>query len=81
MAYPVFKNLLKERGITQAALARMLGVNKSSVTLWSLGEVPAKRAIEIERATGIPRSKLRPDLWSPSIGRTTQPEAQPEAAE
>ncbi len=65
MGQPFFQKLLEERGITQSDLARRLGVNKSSVTLWSLRGIPPKRVIEIERETGIPRGELRPDIYPP----------------
>jgi DNA-binding transcriptional regulator YdaS (Cro superfamily) len=60
-----FQKLLEDKGIKQSALARLLGVNKSSVALWALRRVPAERVIEIERETGIPRSDLRPDIYPP----------------
>lgn len=43
-------------------LAPRLGVTQSAVSMWE--RVPAERALEIERLTGIPRHLLRPDLWT-----------------
>lgn len=55
---------LRERGMTQMELARILDVDKSAVSRWARGRVPAERVVEIERMTGIPRSELRPDLYA-----------------
>lgn len=44
-----------------SALARALGITHSAVSQWR--KVPAERVIDVERATGIPREKLRPDLY------------------
>ena len=41
----------------------MLGVHKSTVLRWQERKVPAERVLEIEKRFGIPRSKLRPDLY------------------
>lgn len=65
MIKPPFQKLLEEKGIKQSALARQLGVNKSTVALWVLRRIPAERVIEIERETGIPRFELRPDIYPP----------------
>ena len=54
---------------SQRALARMIGVTHPAVALWN--RAPAKHVINIERATGIPREQLRPDLYS----QLTLPEA------
>lgn len=61
-----FQKLLAEKGFTQSGLAAMLGVNKSTVALWVLRRIPAERVMEIEAATGIHRSDLRPDLYPPA---------------
>lgn len=45
------------------ALARALGINYQAIQSWK--EIPAKRVLEIEQATGIPREQLRPDLYGP----------------
>lgn len=51
-------------------LATRLGISARAIYKWEArwdagipDAVPATRAIEIETATGIPRSDLRPDLW------------------
>ncbi len=55
--------LLAEHGMNRAKLARLMNVNKSSVSRWAAGTIPAERAVDIERVTGIPRNRLRPDLF------------------
>ena len=52
-----------ENSLTLEAVADELGVNKSTVLRWEAGPVPAERIIQIEKATGIPRHELRPDLY------------------
>lgn len=49
----------------QAALARMLGVNRSTVNSWvkKRNRVTAETAKKIEVITGIKREDLRPDLF------------------
>jgi hypothetical protein len=42
-------------------LARSLGLKYRSVLDWR--RVPVERLIQIERITGIPRQRLRPDLY------------------
>ena len=55
--------LLRAKDMRLADLARSLGVDKATVTRWSRGTVPTKHIVEVERVTGIPREKLRPDLY------------------
>jgi DNA-binding transcriptional regulator YdaS (Cro superfamily) len=45
------------------ALAKLLGLERSTVYLWRKGRVPAERVPEIEAKVGIARHQLRPDLW------------------
>lgn len=42
-------------------LARKLGVTRHAIYQWD--RVPANRVIPIERATGVSRHELRPDLY------------------
>jgi hypothetical protein len=44
-----------------AQLASLIGVTKSAVYQWK--RVPAERVIAVERASGVPRQQLRPDLY------------------
>ncbi|WP_082652277.1 YdaS family helix-turn-helix protein [Aureimonas sp. AU12] len=51
-------------GITLDVLARRAGVHKTTVLRWEDRRVPAERVADLERLTGIPRSALRPDLFT-----------------
>lgn len=42
-------------------LAEGLGISGPAISQW--GRVPAERVIQVERLTGVPRHKLRPDLY------------------
>ena len=57
-------------------LARRLGISHAAVQQWR-GVVPYERIIDVERATGIPREALRPELYArdPQPG-TPEPKAQ-----
>ncbi len=46
-----------------SVLAEKCGVKKSTVTRWDENKVPLKRVFDVEKATGIPREKLRPDFF------------------
>lgn len=52
---------LQERGKKLSDLASSLNINKSTVSRWK--RVPAERVIEVEKATGIPREEIRPDIY------------------
>ncbi len=43
------------------ALADRVGVSAQAVSQWD--EVPPLRVLAVERASGVPRSELRPDLY------------------
>jgi hypothetical protein len=43
------------------ALGRMLGTSHTAIMRWE--KVPAARVVEVERFTGVPRERLRPDLY------------------
>ncbi len=45
------------------ALARKIGISQPSVSNWA--RIPAERVLAVEAATGLDRSVLRPDLYSP----------------
>lgn len=46
-----------------ASLARSLGVSRQVVSEWFKSRVPAERVLDVEKATGIPRHRFRPDLY------------------
>ena len=54
----------------QSALARSLKVTPQAVQkMCATGRVPAERVLDIEKATGVSRSELRPDLYPPKQKR------------
>ena len=46
------------------ALARILKVTHPAILGW--GRVPPRRVLQIEAATGVPRSVMRPDIYPPN---------------
>jgi len=62
--------LLSAKKMRFIDLARAIGVDKATVTRWGQKRIPAERIVEVESITGIPRHKLRPDLYPES---TPQP--------
>ena len=52
----------------QAALARELQKRQGDVWYWlnrSKNGLPAEHVLRVERASGVPRYRLRPDLYPP----------------
>jgi DNA-binding transcriptional regulator YdaS (Cro superfamily) len=50
----------------QSALARALGVSPQAVQQWVFaGRVSHKKVIDVEKASGVSRFELRPDLYPP----------------
>lgn len=48
----------------QAALAKRLGIHRSSVSRWEAdGRVPTERAATVAQISGVPLERLRPDLF------------------
>lgn len=58
-------NYRNDESKSREQLAEMLSVDPVTVWRWETGaiQVPAERALQIESITGIPRAKLRPDLF------------------
>lgn len=55
---------------SQSALARRIGVRQGYVWKWLRSKkVPAERCDAIERATGVSRHLLRPDVFGPDPGQ------------
>lgn len=46
---------------SKSALARAVGTSRQAVDIWK--KVPSARVIQIEQSLGVPREKLRPDLY------------------
>jgi DNA-binding transcriptional regulator YdaS (Cro superfamily) len=42
-------------------LSKLIGITSQAISQWK--RVPADRIVDVERATGIPREELRPDLY------------------
>ena len=57
-------------GVTE--LARRIGISQPSVSNWT--RVPADRVVAVEAATGVDRTILRPDLYSPADDSVTAQE-------
>ena len=60
----IIARLKNEIGATE--LAKRLSELGSSITSQAISQwnrVPAERALDIERVTGVSRQDLRPDLW------------------
>jgi transcriptional regulator with XRE-family HTH domain len=55
----------KANGETMKSLGEKLGVDKTTILRWESGShpVPTKRLLDLEKATGIPRWVLRPDIF------------------
>ena len=48
----------------QVKLAALIKVSPQAVNLWvTKNKVPAERVLDVERASGISRHELRPDLY------------------
>ncbi len=46
---------------TRYALAKKLRMSPAAVLVWT--RVPADRVVQVERVTGVPRERLRPELY------------------
>jgi DNA-binding transcriptional regulator YdaS (Cro superfamily) len=49
------------------ALARLVARSSATVAVWA--RVPVTHVLTIERATGIPREEIRPDVYPPHLKR------------
>ena len=56
------KDVVRAAGGT-VTLAARLGITPAAVSQWR--QVPDRRVLAVEAATGIPRHELRPDLYPP----------------
>lgn len=60
-----FAEYRKSTGKSPDEIAREFNVNRATIFRWEKGEpsIPVKRLPDAERITGIPRQKLRPDIF------------------
>lgn len=58
-------------GVTR--LAEVVKTTAQNVCKWK--RIPAERVIEVEHATGIPREKLRPDIYAAPRPKRSRPTA------
>lgn len=62
MAESALERAIKAAG-SAVALAKVVGVTAMAVTNWKKRGVPADRVLTIEKATGVKRYELRPDIY------------------
>ena len=62
---PPLATYMARKGLTDGELATELGVSDELVRLWRNGHrrIPAERVLSIEKATGVSRHDLRPDIY------------------
>ena len=65
LSMPDLKTLFRTSGKRQRDIAGAVGRSEGAVSQWVSGErdIPADLVLRIEEVTGIPRHRLRPDLW------------------
>jgi sulfate adenylyltransferase subunit 2 len=66
---PDLKTLFKASGKRQRDIAEAVGRSEGAVSQWVTGErdIPADLVLRVEEITGIPRHRLRPDLWERKV--------------
>jgi transcriptional regulator with XRE-family HTH domain len=58
------RSYLETKKLTQKRLAELLGVEQPSLNRWlKKGRIPPLRVRDVEAVTGIPASKLCPELF------------------
>lgn len=64
MTHPI-RQFRVEKSLTLEAFAALVGVKKSAVSKWEHGLGPSlDLARHIEKQVGIPKERLRPDIWT-----------------
>lgn len=56
-----FLAVLESVNGSRAELAKKMGLSRQAIHEWT--DIPAEAVVAVEKATGIPREKLRPDLY------------------
>jgi DNA-binding transcriptional regulator YdaS (Cro superfamily) len=80
MCYPPsvqVKKIIKGLG-GPTVVAEALGLTPQAVNKWRNGQIPAERAVEMERVFGVPRHLLRPDLFRKSDSLSSIPHQKPQ---
>ena len=58
------KSFLETKKLTQAELAKRIGISQPSLNKWlANGRVPPRRVRRVEAVTGIPAEKLCPEVF------------------
>ena len=72
---PDLKLLFRQSGKRQRDVADAVGRSEAAVSQWVNGErdIPAELIPQVEAVTGIPRHRLRPDLWGARMNVTVDP--------
>jgi sulfate adenylyltransferase subunit 2 len=62
---PDLRTLFRASGTRQRDIAAAVSRSEGAVSQWVSGErdIPAELVVKVEEITGIPRHRLRPDLW------------------
>lgn len=63
--FEALKKSVAKVGDNQSELARICGVSQNAVWKWiqSTKQLPAEHVIAVEKATGVSRHDLRPDIY------------------
>lgn len=59
------RRFLKADDVRVTAVARDLGIHRTTLWRWAEDGVPLTKVIAVEKLTGIPRAELRPDFFAP----------------
>ena len=72
---PDLKQLFRRSGKRQRDVADAVGRSEAAVSQWVNGErdIPADLIRVVEAVTGIPRHRLRPDLWEANMNASVDP--------
>lgn len=59
----LFQELLDGAGTNQTGLAKKIGITRQMLHKYKTLGIPATRVIQFEDATGVPRERIRPDVF------------------
>lgn len=60
---PVTEAISSAGGVTKFAARFPYQISHQAIRKWERYRVPAERVLEFERVSGIPRHRIRPDLY------------------